>query len=222
MTSKDFIQKQNEIYADFKKVQDELVDIGLEPRLPKDTNLSGYLVILRHSKRVLKEASNFSHMISKITDSLVYEPNHIHTTITDYLISESTEFDPFLLKDLNQMVKNLKSSFNPFSIRYFDWLINRDSIIAAGNPDHEFFKIADTIVKTGQDAGIQFRYPYMSHITVSRFFEETKDFKKINNLLNFVRNTEPLGESKIKSLEVGFVKHYDGNIEFVSGDPILF
>jgi hypothetical protein len=220
MTYKEFQDKQESIYKDFEISKSSLTINGLEPKITKNTSLNGYLVICRHESNIAKQANNLSQKVSEIVPSLVYSPQHIHTTVSDYSISESTVLDKTLLEKLAQVVNNVKSKFSTFEISYNRWLINQNSIIAQGYSEEMFFNIADLIINEASKLDIKLRYPYMSHITVSRFFEPIKDQDKLEKLIKFVDETKPLAISHINTLEVGFVSHHEGKIDLISGGTI--
>lgn len=220
MTYKDFRTKQESIYKDFENAKSSIIVGGLKPKISQQTTLSGYLIICRHKSNVSEKASKFSQMVSEIVPSLIYYPKHIHTTVSAIQIAEHTALDEGLLKKLVQIVNNVKSKSRPFEIDYTKWLINSNSIIAEGHCNEDFFNLADTIVKEASKIDIELRYPYMSHITVSRFFEAINENEKLEKLVKLVDETEPLGVSKINKLEIGFVIHKKGEIDLISGGTV--
>lgn len=220
MTYKEFQDKQESIYKDFEVSKSQIIQNGLEPKITQNTSLSGYLIISRHQNGIAEKVSSLSKRVSEIVPSLVYYPEHVHTTVTDYLISESTVFDKNMLERLIQIVHNVQSKFSSFVVDYTNWLINQNSIIAQGYSEETFFNIADLIVNEALEKNIKLRYPYMSHITISRFFEPIKDTNKLEKLITLVDETKPLGISKINRLEVGFVTHQTGKIDLISSGTV--
>lgn len=218
MTYEEFLNKQTNIYKDFEAAKTTIIKTGLQPKFTQNTSLSGYLIIYRHSEDIAQKASNFSQKVDTLVPSLIYRPEHIHTTVSDYLISDTTIFDKKILKHLTQLVNNVKSNFSSFEITYTKWLLNQNSIIARGHSDSMFFTKADLIINEAAKMGLALRYPYMSHITVSRFFESTQDITILESLIRLVDETEPLGTSKVNKLEVVFLRHHEGKIDLISGD----
>jgi len=198
----EFLEKQGRIYAEFRdtsKIEKE----GLIPQISE--NKGGYIIALRHSDNIVAGIERFNKQINRITSQIKYEDNNIHTTLATYQVEEG--FCPIndTLDILIKIVGDNISLMKKIEIEYSQWLIDQYSGIAAGIPDLAFFENAQRIIDYAQGYGIQLKFPWGAHITVSRFLEKLPH-KKILELLDIFKNSEPLGISTPKYLDVGYFK----------------
>ena len=212
MTFNEFQDIRDGIYKDFEIAKSNITTDGLDPKIPQATSLHGY-VICRHPSEIAEKASNFSQEVAEIVPSLIFTPQHIHTTIN--VIPENIVFNDTVLEKLVQVIDGVRSKISPFEINFTKWAVNQNSIIAQGYSDKMFFNIADLIVNEARKMSIELKYPRMSHVTITRFLEPTKEQSKLEKLIKLVDKTEPLGISKINTLEVGFVDYREGRFDLI-------
>jgi len=198
-----FLENQQRIYSEFRdtsKIEKE----GLIPQI--SDNKGGYIIALRHSDNIVAGIEKFNEKVSGITSSIRYEGSNIHTTLATYQVAEG--FCP-IEETLNKLVKIVSDNISlmkKIEIEYSQWLIDQYSGIAAGIPDLAFFENAQRIIDYAQGYGIQLKFPWGAHITVSRFLEKLPH-KETLELVEIFRNSEPLGKSTPKYIDVGYFSH---------------
>jgi len=202
-----FLENQQRIYSEFRdtsKIEKE----GLIPQISE--NKGGYIIALRHSDNIVTGIEKLNEKISGITSAIKYEDSNIHTTLATYQVEEG--FCPIkdTLDNLAKIVGDNISFMKKMEIEYNELLIDQYSGIAAGIPDLAFFENAQRIIDCAQGYGIQLKFPWGAHITVSRFLEKLPH-KETLELLEIFRNSEPLGKSTPKYLDVGYFTHTPGS-----------
>jgi len=187
--------KQQEIYNRFSKGNG-----GIEKTVPNiPESQGGYLILLRHPEEVSEKAASFSDRISNCIPALNYDRDTIHTTISDYCLSEDFEPDQSILRKLCDAVLPIGDSS---IIDYTSWLYNPNTVIVAGNPNRQFLEIAEEIRTNAQMNGIELRLPWGAHITTNRFTEE-RTRKELSDFVKLMQEAPVLGVSKPQSIEVG-------------------
>jgi len=190
--------KQREIYDRFARSTDEVE--GIIPNIPESQG--GYLIILRHSEEISEKAASFSDRISNCVPALTYDRDTIHTTISDYGLSEDFEPDQSILRKLCDAVLSMEES--PI-IDYTSWLYNPNTVIVAGNPNRQFLEIAEEIKTNAQGKGIELRLPWGAHITANRFTKK-KTRNELSDFFKLMQEAPILGKSKPEHLDVGHFK----------------
>ncbi|GIU68973.1 MAG: hypothetical protein KatS3mg002_0209 [Candidatus Woesearchaeota archaeon] len=207
-----FLQKQGEIYDRFKD-EDKFLKDGVIPNVKPQQ--SGYLVIFRHPDSIAERVQKLSEKINTITPVVLYSKSHIHTTITDYKLTEE-DFTPDknVLENMARAVHDIKKDITASEIFYFDWFTNSNTVIAAGTPDDNFLDVAQKYLTAAEKIGLTtnpkeggIRMPWGAHITAARYMNKldpVKDKEKIKELLNTIKSTPVLGISKTEFIDVGY------------------
>jgi|SRR3989344_1753997 len=186
MNQTQFLEKQSEIYnrlKDTRKIRAE----GTEPRsLPQ----GGYLIMFRHSLDTAVAVERFSRRIACVVPSIAYDAETVHTSISDYMLSDDFKVDKEILEKLGRAANSIKNQPSPVieysSADYPNWLYNQNSVIIPGIPDGQFLGLTKMVVDGAKQEGMELRLPWGAHITTNRFTQKTspnelKDFFKLMN-----------------------------------------
>lgn len=218
----EFLQKQDEVYTRFKD-EDKFLKEGVVPNVKPQQ--SGYLVIFRHPDYISERVQRLSEKVNKITPVVVYTTPNVHTTITDYkLTDENFNPDKKVLENMARAVYDIKKDIVAPEISYFDWFTNPNTIIAAGIPDDNFLDVAQKYLAAAEKTGLTtnpkeggIRMPWGTHITTARYMNKldpVKDKEKIKELLNTVKYTPLLGISKTEFIDVGYFSIKGDKMEY--------
>lgn len=200
MTFPEFIAKQEGIYVEFRDTS----KIELEGLAPKIfDNQGGYIITYRHSNNVIDGIREFSEKLGKIVPSIKYHDENIHTTLSTFQVSDNFAFDKTILENVTNIVYDNLPLIRNVKIDYNEWLINEDTGIVGGNPNLAFFENIKNIVEYAMKAGIQLKFHWGAHITISRFLEKVSNEQKLE-LLNLFKNSKPLGISTPEYVDVGY------------------
>ena len=196
----EFIAKQEKIYEEFRDTS-KIEANGLIPQI--STNRGGYIIALRHSENIVAGIEEFTEKIGRVTSSIKYDKNNIHTTLSTYQVRD--EFCPINenLESLTNIFRDNFSLFKGMEIEYNEWLINQDSGIVAGIPNRVFFENVRRISEHSQVKGIQLKFPWGAHITVSRFLKKISHEQTLQ-LIKIFKNSKPLGLSTPNYIDVGY------------------
>jgi hypothetical protein len=195
----DYIQKQLEIYLRAFRGAENTV---LAPHKLVVQGVRGYLIAWKYPYRLSNIFATFGQNISRIVPAICYGSDQLHTTVTDYLVTPSTEIDSDILEQLCQVVNlsehKIRSSRNIFS----RWVFGKDTVIIPAFADDFFIESAFVIQTAGKEIGLDLRLPWGSHITVARFTEKVVDQEKIRQLQELL-SFSPAGEFILNTLIVG-------------------
>ena len=200
MTFEEFIEKQRSVYDAFRD-SSTVEREGLVPRIPDQQG--GYLIAFRHPTNITDALSEFSYRASRIIPAVKYDGTNAHTTISDFQVQDGFSPDPQTLGNLARLTHTQKPFSKDVTIDYNAWLLNQNTGIAAGEPNPIFYDLATRIVDYAQQQGTQLRLPWGAHITTNRFLKNGSP-EEVRELLDFYRNSEPLGDSTPKSIDVGY------------------
>ncbi|MDO6683690.1 hypothetical protein Q4551_15470 [Oceanobacter sp. 5_MG-2023] len=172
-----YTEKQRGIYYNaFRQpmAQPELQLTGANP--PAD---SGLLLILRYPDSLTRLLSQASANIGQIIPAMSYGADTLHTTLaTGSKLTQRTENEANALEiQANQWFMNqgqplAQTRLANVCIGFTDWLYNSNTLIAASKANAGFWQLAEALVESAQQAGIELSMPWGSHITVSRFLAE--------------------------------------------------
>lgn len=186
------------VYGESTKSAEEIERIN--PSIPESQG--GYLIILRHSEEISEKIANFSERVSNCVPAVKYDKDTIHTTVSDYLLGENFEPDYEILKNLSDTVSNVRGK-RLLSIDYSEWLYNSNTVLVAGEPNHQFLAIAEEVKANAQKKEIDLRLPWGAHITTNRFAEE-KTRKELSDFFELIKEAPVLGTSKPQFIDVGY------------------
>jgi len=200
MDFKEFIEKQKSIYNKFRDIS-AIEQEGLVPRIPNQQG--GYLIAFRHPDKITDALEEFSYHASRIVPAVNYDGANAHTTISDFQVQDNFSPDIQTLENLARLTRMQKPFSKDVIIDYNAWLLNQNTGIAAGEPNPIFYDLATRIVEYAQQQGTQLRLPWGAHITTNRFLKNGSP-EEVRELLDFYRNSKPLGDSTPKSIDVGY------------------
>lgn len=226
----EFLQKQEEVYKKFKD-KDKFLKEGVVPNVKPQQ--SGYLVVFRHPDSIAEKVQKLSEKVNKITPVILYNKPHIHTTITDYKLTEQ-DFNPDkdVLANMARAVHDIKKEIVAPEIFYNGWLTNSNTVIAAGIPDNNFIDISEKYVNAAIKQGLEsdpknggVRMPWGAHITTARYMNKldpVKDKEKIKELLETVKYAPILGFSKTEFIDVGYFTIKGDKMEYTISERFKF
>lgn len=200
MNFNNFLEKQNNIYAEFRN-QSKIELEGLNPKL--ETNKGGYIIALRHSKSIIDAIEKFTYKVNLVVPSIIYDESNIHTTLATY--EESSDFvaDKDKLELISKIANDNLSFIKGLEIEYNEWLLNQDTGIITGTPNEKFVEFVDNIIKVGKTYNINLKQPWGAHITISRFLEKAS-YEKTLELLNVFKDSKFIGVSLPRYIDVGY------------------
>ena len=187
MNYEEFIQRQNSIYSAINAEAKDLLRKGTVPNQNLIEGEKGYLIGLKHPVDISKEVEKISKKISLLLPAMVYKSEDVHTTIFSQKIEFDSDFDSGYLSKLSKVIGNLR--VKKVEIKFNKYLYNQNAVIAAGHPNKDFFHLAQEIMYSLNEKGVEASLPKMAHVTVSRFMEKVNSgeitaFKKLMNLIS--------------------------------------
>ena len=204
---KQFIEMQNRIYRKFSN--SSVRETGLMSFFNDAESVEkkgSYAIVVRHSDEITEGLGEFSEKVSKLVPAIYFDQKNAHTTIMTCNPCFDFVVDNTILEELARTYYNLNDLFVGTEIDYFSWLINEDTIIAAGNPNDTY--VAGVVKVADYDFNVGFRRPWGAHITTNRF-KEKRDVGELGLLFDLIDKTPPLGLSKPTSVDVGYY-HVNG------------
>jgi len=196
----DFLSNQKKIYDEFRDTS-KILSEGLIPQI--SDYKGGYIIALRHSENIVTGVEKFTEKISRVTSSIKYDENNLHTTLATYQVVD--DFCPVkeILEKLVRTVCDNLLLMKKIEIEYREWLMNQDSGIVSGIPNMAFYENVRRIIESAQGYGINLKFPWGAHITVSRFLGKVTH-EQVLELLDIFKSSEPLGISRPKYIDVGY------------------
>ena len=173
---------------------------GLRPNVP--VQQGGYLIALRHPAEVAGAIAEASIHISSIIPAVVYSSANVHTSLSMLGAQENFSPEPSMLEALSDVAYTSLPYSGRISIVYGGLLANQNTVIAEGQPNEQFFYYAAFIVDEALQRDITLQLTWGSHITVARFLEQGSG-AKIQQLLEYLQASRPLGTSVPESVDVG-------------------
>ena len=199
-----FLSDQASIFSRFRDTTTVTSDgLKASPLLGQPSRGS-YLIALRHPKEITEPIEALSRRITETVPALMYDKANIHTTLALYRAGPYFSPDESVLEDLAACVQDALPQLESPRIRYEEWLYNQDSVIIKGEAKADFFRLANTIFASLQQAGIgEIRVPWGGHITVSRF-SEARSPDQLGAFFQLMKSIRPLRrESRPKYLDMG-------------------
>lgn len=219
-----FLDKQESIYQEFRAID---LTHGLKPSVPE--RQAGYILALRHSGEVGEIIGEVSRRIQQITPVILYSPSsggengNVHTTISCYGVSSDFEVEEETLSRLAKSTRRaLNDTNNKGAVNHKDWTANKNTVIAPGYPNTYMFEVTQGIVSAAQEAGLGFKMPKMTHITVARFLDPTQSKEKTMGLKRILEETPSLGASIPVAIDVGHFELTKEGFTFNTYDRINF
>jgi len=194
------IERQKEIYGEFEEDIIGVQKNGLRPNMPDYHG--GYSICWRHDDDIIEKVKGVADNVGSYVGSLIYDnKNTVHSTITYIAFGAPDLYEEQKMDLMVRMVENVASVLKKPLIDYTKWLMNYDTVIAAGLADKNFYYSARMIVGACRKLGLDLRMPWGSHITAARFLEK-KNGNEVSDLINYVKQVKPVGKSKMSLLEV--------------------
>ncbi len=205
----DFIRKCSGIYSQFRD-QTKIKTEGLRPNVPEKQG--GYLITFRHPTEVADRVGELSEKVAKVVPSIVYDRSNVHTTISDFNVSDEFSPDPSILQKLADTSTDIIGCYygcledgelEPMKINFTEWLFNQNTGIVAGIPNKSIFEITQEYIEIAKKYDdIMLRMPWGAHITACRFLE-TANPEQIDELNRIFKGQSPIGNSRPESIDVG-------------------
>lgn len=213
MDFSEFISRQEVIYSEFRDTS-KVEQNGIVPKILNGQG--GYIIAYRHSTNIVEIVEELSQRINNSVPSIKYNKDNIHTTLATFQVSDAFTLDQITFNNLIDIVNYCLPLIRDVKIQYNELLMNQDTVILGGNPNIEFFNNVKKIVESSLQEGIQLKYPWGAHITISRFLEEVSN-KQMVELLTLVKNSIPLEVSTPTCIDVGYFTVIDNKFEFNTG-----
>ena len=197
MDFQEFLTGQDEIYARFRDTS-KFDTGGTKPNIP--VSQGAYLIAFRHPDAITEKIEKFSRRLSQVIPLIVYNSSAIHTTISDFGVSEDFIPEESTFRRLCDVVGNAVITKSP-AISYPGWLYNQDTIILAGTPDQAFLDVAEGVCSSGRRKGFDLRLPWGAHITADRFSEQRSP-AELRDFVTLMKEAPVLGVSVPKYIDV--------------------
>lgn len=210
---KQFLMNQERVYDKFRNARPVILANGIKAHTL--TGKGGYIVAFRHSPEISLDVGRVSEQINGQAPSLVYGQNNTHTTICDYGIVDNFTPDKLVLNTLAEGVNDAISGVFSPAVIYTSWLMNQDSVIAAGIPNQDLTELAEAVNMQINDRNIKSRLAWGAHISVNRF-KVPQNPQTANGLIELLDTTLPLGESYPTTIDVGYYTIDEHNFNFVT------
>ena len=195
----DFIQRQTEIYLQSFRGDEQTI---LTPHKQTVQGTKGYLIAWTYPIQIADLFSAFGRNVARIVPALCYGSAQLHTIVTDFLVSPTTNIEETVLKRLCDIVDSVEYAITRPRIRFSQWVFGKNSVIIPGYADDYFLESGFRIQEAGQKKGLELRLPWGSHITIARFSEEVTDIDKIHQLQKLM-SFSPSGEVVLSNMVVG-------------------
>ena len=191
-----FTAEQNRIYNLIRGKQDSLCISGLQLDLPWERRRGTISLTLIHSACTTKLASEMSARLTRITSSILYGPEDIHTTLCADPFAE-----PFIVENRHRILleslsgvaqKVARKPWHP-KIIYPEWLLTESSVIAPGIGDNETLSLLEAVADACETQRVPVRIAWGMAITCGRFYQHSEG-EHASGLLYWLRHEPPIGE----------------------------
>ena len=193
----------------FKKGQDRVYDIIRSKRAQlykhgtsTDTTWLArrgtFSVALLPSARIATHLASASHDLASHTSAVVYEREHLHTTLVSlpfqehFLYREDDARQNNILRTLTRVAQSVVSEFGttPCPIRYDSYLLGPEAVVAEGQPTERYEQLVSLLHARCADEGLPVKKCWGSHITMSRFTESRRpdDIESVLGLLDVLKS----------------------------------
>lgn len=199
-----FLEEQERIYGTFRSASEQVRIEGAVADPVFTSRKGGIFIAFRHPPEIAHAIGELSRQIAERVPAVLYAPESIHTTISDYGVADGRVVpqDDGVLNAISSIVSLRRLEIGEYNVELGEVLVNHTSVIIAGTPDAAFLKAAELIQRACQDQGISLRLPWGGHVTVSRF-KEPFPAEKAASLLDFVARTPPIGKCNLVAIDVG-------------------
>jgi hypothetical protein len=210
-TLAEFIAKQNEAYANFRRLAEETRRTGLrlDPYFGKYT---GFYVNLSHSSEVAQHAAAFSHGLSEIIPCTSYDAENVHTTLaSSAALAEGFRVDPesdehsAMLENLSLAAREAVHVLGEEQVQInFNQYLHTDVVaIAAGEPNEAFVKLVVAVVSAANRRGVQLKPAWGAQMTLARFTNAVPA-DKLSEFYRFMEVAPVPGRSTPTHVNVGY------------------
>ena len=223
-----FLKEQDRIYGIIREKETKIMESGLvtdEGWLKERGTVSLALV---HSRGAADRATYMSYRTREMLPSIIYRPEHIHTTLCTNGFHQPFKFNGFhqnwvnIFRDAARIVVE-KRAWNPY-VRYNEWIYGDSSAIAPGQPNDEALDLLREIEFTLARAGAQdFKLAWGFGITFTRFKTPIRGVEAWPKIDNLKKEVEPILESRPVGIAVGYSdwsdRFFNGHFKAVERYP---
>ena len=164
---KDFLARKSGIYDEFR----DLTKLKRDGIVPSDDVLNGVrggIVALQYKDGGTESAAEFAKRIAGVVPSIAYSPEILHTSISTHPDCDLG----VLVKAADVASRKVRGVLNNNSIGYNEWLSNQGTGLYAGVPKPLFLMIAQEVVNSAREDGVELRLPRMAHMTTNRYTQK--------------------------------------------------
>ncbi|MBR9704911.1 hypothetical protein GOV12_05855 [Candidatus Pacearchaeota archaeon] len=164
--------EQDEIYEKFRKKQELVKTNGIMPWTNKTR--MGFYVEFKQPKNISRVLGNLSLEITRTAPSVYYDSQLLHTTISDYQITDEEKFTPdfSVLAKFSDAIESVKKTLKQPKVHLGKISYNETTTIVEGQPDINFYDCCMKIKDACKKQGIELREPWGAHSTIGRFYEQ--------------------------------------------------
>lgn len=197
-------KNMKEIYNKFRMLSKDAQEKGAVSTIPEDT--SGYYLLFRIPEPTRYELAKMSTDISKTSPTIQYFSKMLHLTVSDFGIVAKKDFvfsKSLLDKVSNVIGKEIKKNRAP-RIHLGGYLYNQNTVVVEGQPiGNDFYNLSKGIVGKLQDIESPLRFPWGSHITISRFYKPEKP-ENLKGFFELIESASSINdEISLNELELG-------------------
>ncbi|HSX39326.1 MAG TPA: hypothetical protein VLI92_01925 [Candidatus Saccharimonadales bacterium] len=204
------LDRQRSIYSRFHEFMSQPGPLTKNPAFPS----SAYLVAWYYDLSFQIKIKEILSQVQSCSPLMVYPYQTLHTTISDFLLTNSVDKPAGdVYRRLSSVMLAISKSMKTPSIRFGKVLVNANSVILPGEPDTAFTEAALVIKTLAARDGMTLRMPTMSHITLARVKSDASE-EVAKQLTRLVRYIPALGEVKPAGITVGHFTLTDRDFRF--------
>ena len=197
-------QSQEAVYGKFRQKAKLVETQGVVPWTDQFT--AGHLIAFRFPENISRLLGDISRQVANTVPALVYSPDLVHTTVSDFGIIPRRNFsyDEHAIETLEQLSKGVESVFKDLrkpEVDLIGLLYNQNTVIAEGHPNQDFFNAAQLIIEGCKKQGIELRMPWGAHSTVSRTYEK-RNPEQLADFLKLLKGTKLRERAVLGTLDV--------------------
>lgn len=216
MNKDEFIYRQNRIY---KEIEECTLRLDKLERAVFH-NQGGYMIALRHSNDVIESIQAFNEEVAKIIPIMNYDKCNIHTTMATYQTQAHFEPDKQMLSKISDILCLSGYSYGKEKMHYYDYLLDCSAIILAGKFNETFYNHCVHIVSALRENGIEFQYPWGTHITVCRFLENGSQ-EQVEEVKMLIHKHKKELQSIPPAIDIGHYKNDGQRFELYTYKKII-
>ena len=198
MEEETFTSRQREILSRLRDIT-KLNSEGIVKSPLLVPGRGSYLVALLHKEHITNPLSELSQRIASTTPALLYHHGNFHTTSLNKGQAHF-EADEEILEKLADAARKVTGRARKVTLSYDEIIFSQESVIVTGT-SIGFVELANDLLEILE--GIEMKPPWNSHITISRFTEETRP-SQLEGLFELMEKEKFSAVSKPVELGVGY------------------